>query len=340
MTGDVIRPARPADGGDHGHLDVDDLLLAGLWEDAPFARLPWDAPTELSEFVEDIENPKRVYAIHRASRRHNFQLLVEKYIVQLREGCGNSYCTTPTCFSCRKRIVGRVPIRRYNTTSARVLAVYMASQDNPESGLCPTLASPKGPPAALDALIFSPKHIPHHWDGRQTSNLRGQNGSVRGGSFKDRQNAEMGKTRSGRLHREKIDVSVAVKSEANRQLIDEESEDNTPKFTVREKPVGKDYRSFAANMFGTVAFKMLEWLTPNSIEDMSRRAHELQGDLAVEEGPDSPRSSKKTSETVQESPISPLSTPSHENGTSVDNNGVAPGDLDARAKRSTRGPAT
>lgn len=73
MKQDTIRPP---DGHAH-HIEAD--LLAGLWEEAPFARLPWDAPTELREFVEDIENPKRVYAIHRASRRHGFQQLVEKY---------------------------------------------------------------------------------------------------------------------------------------------------------------------------------------------------------------------------------------------------------------------
>ena len=54
-------------------------LLAGLWQEAPFARLPIDAPAELDEHVQDIENPSRVYAVHRASRRHGFQLLVERY---------------------------------------------------------------------------------------------------------------------------------------------------------------------------------------------------------------------------------------------------------------------
>ena len=53
-------------------------------------------------------------------------------------------------------------------------------------------------------------------------------------------------------------------------------------FTVTEKTSKKDYRSFAANMFGTVAFKMLEWLTPAAMDDMSGRAKKLQGD-----GPDS-----------------------------------------------------
>ena len=67
----------PAEGGGHGGGEAD--LLAGLWEEAPFSRLPWDAPNELRHLVEDIENPKRVYAIHKASRRHNFQLLVQKY---------------------------------------------------------------------------------------------------------------------------------------------------------------------------------------------------------------------------------------------------------------------
>lgn len=57
------------------NFDAD--VLAGLWEDAPFARLPPDAPPELKDMVQNIENPKRVYAIHRASRRHNFQILVE-----------------------------------------------------------------------------------------------------------------------------------------------------------------------------------------------------------------------------------------------------------------------
>lgn len=61
----------------NGELD----LLAGLWQVAPFARLPADAPAELSDYVQDVENPRRVYAIHRASRRHDFQHLVDKFVI-------------------------------------------------------------------------------------------------------------------------------------------------------------------------------------------------------------------------------------------------------------------
>lgn len=76
MTRDAMRPASA---GHQSHGNADDLdVLAGLWEEARFARLPWDAPSELKDLVEDIDNPKRVYAVHKASRRHNFQLLVQK----------------------------------------------------------------------------------------------------------------------------------------------------------------------------------------------------------------------------------------------------------------------
>ena len=76
MTRDTIRPASA---GNLNPKNADDLdLLAGLWEEARFARLPWDVPGELKDLVEDIDNPRRVYAIHKATRRHNFQQLVQK----------------------------------------------------------------------------------------------------------------------------------------------------------------------------------------------------------------------------------------------------------------------
>lgn len=37
-----------------------------------------------------------------------------------------------------------------------------------------------------------------------------------------------------------------------------------------EEPIKVDHRSFVQNVFGTVAFKMVAWLTPRSLEEMSR----------------------------------------------------------------------
>lgn len=46
-------------------------------------------------------------------------------------------------------------------------------------------------------------------------------------------------------------------------------------FEVTEHPVSKDHRSFTANVFGSVAFRMLEWLTPVSLATMARNADAL-----------------------------------------------------------------
>lgn len=272
MTRDTPRPV----GGGVGHSTADIDLLAGLWEEAPFARLPIDAPAELRELVEDIDNPKRVYSIHRASRRHNFQLLVQKYIVQLREGCGADFCTTPTCFTCRKRIVGKAPIRRYNPTSARTLAIYLASHDNPENGLCPTLKMPRGPPAALRSLLIVPPpktakpsfgydYSPRTYKINIGDDMRGPNKGRSGDELPASQsrNADDSGTLSTapNLHT----------SKAGQCQKEEVAYVSTERICVREIPARKDYRSFAANMFETVAFRMLEWLTPSGMEEMVRQ---------------------------------------------------------------------
>ena len=58
-------------------------IYAALWTAAPFPRLPDDAPAEVKKLAIDIDDPKRVYAIHRAARRHQFQILVERYVNNL-----------------------------------------------------------------------------------------------------------------------------------------------------------------------------------------------------------------------------------------------------------------
>jgi hypothetical protein len=59
-----------------------DDILAALWAAAPIPRLPRDAPEELKSLTIDIDDPKRLYILHHANRRHNFQLLVERYVAQ------------------------------------------------------------------------------------------------------------------------------------------------------------------------------------------------------------------------------------------------------------------
>ncbi|CAK7200799.1 hypothetical protein SEUCBS139899_003498 [Sporothrix eucalyptigena] len=287
----IETPRVAVSGGVSGSADAD--LISGLWEEAPFPRLPWDAPAELRDLVDEVENPRRVYAVHQASRRHNFQLIVQMYITQLRDGCGTNTCNTSTCLSFRQRLAGKAPLRRYSPTSARTLAIHLASQDNPEAGLCPVLKLPRTAPAALNSLIFSPKYVPSSREDGVTGGYKAAPPAfTRSGSSKERfsksKNAAQtasataagsGTTakadKTGRIKRAKSSSPAPIRP-TPRQGRPEEAK-LEPTFAVSDKPVSKDYRSFAANMFGTVAFKMLEWLTPTGVEEMTERVEELQG---------------------------------------------------------------
>ncbi|KAI0514915.1 hypothetical protein F5B22DRAFT_608915 [Xylaria bambusicola] len=252
----TIEASRPVHNGRRCSILEDDILAA-LWENAPFPKLPLDAPPEIRELVGNIENPKRVYTIHRASRRHHLQLLIDRFVAQLRYGCGNSCCSTTTCFTYRKKAAGKSPIRRYNPNSARTLAVYLAGQDNPESRLCPYVQQPSRPSDAIVPLLLAPKQ-PSTKE-RVKARLSPHKNGIDLGSSPIRQ-ASLNKSTNDDLH-SSFKVARNVSSPAG---------NNSIPMKITEKPVGKkDYRSFAAAVFGTVAFKMLEWLAPNNMEALS-----------------------------------------------------------------------
>ncbi|KAI1014593.1 hypothetical protein LB503_003482 [Fusarium chuoi] len=195
MTPDAVRPR---DNSIELTADLD--LLAGLWQEAPFARLPPDAPPDLMAYVQNVENPARVYAIHQASRRHGFQLLVE------------SVATLP---SAREERISRQ--RALSSSSQDVLA---CPTDDPSDPISPIRHTSK-PAAAC---------TPHLKDRDLVSQIR-----------------------------------------------------------VIEAPMSKDHRSFAANLFGTVTFKMLEWLTPRSVAAMATKISNLDSsvDFDLTQGPTS-----------------------------------------------------
>lgn len=233
-------------------------IYAALWAAAPFPRVPKDAPFEIKRVTIDIEDPKRVYAVHRASRRHNFQVLVEKYSHQLRYGCQNEQCTTSTCFSCRKRLAAGAPVRRYNATSARTLAVYLASQDNPEHGLCHNPSAPiakrvQSLESKEKAVIVTNDTRPH-----------AQPASTNTGDV-DRQITESktpSKDSSG------TPVSSEKLQNGTKRKSDQKMKGASVVDAVEEMTI-TDHKSFVQNVFGTVAFKMLEWLTPRNLDIMA-----------------------------------------------------------------------
>ncbi|RBQ88761.1 hypothetical protein VDGD_05484 [Verticillium dahliae] len=293
--------------------DGDDIF-ASLWEEAPpFARLPADAPAELRQLVADIENPRRVYAVYRASRRHNFQLLVERYVAQLRYGCDSETCVTATCFTCRRRIAGKAPLRRYNTTSARTLAVCLASQDNPENGLCPYLKPSKEPAGALNSLIFAPRHSSQSFSDpfapRSNNITRKNSDSRRPGAVRCPPAERAENSDACQLENNARGQSQRRSASGRRSRFDSETgELQEPDVRVIERPISKDHRSFAANVFGTVAFKMLEWLTPSGLAAMAQKMDGIETDDKAEDSDDAKDPAPQTTPISMDEP--PLSSSS------------------------------
>ena len=65
-----------------------------------------------------------------------------RFYWQIRYGCQNPNCTTPTCLSNQRR-QAQGPFRRLTVLSSRTLASFLASQDHPDRHLCPHQPAPK-----------------------------------------------------------------------------------------------------------------------------------------------------------------------------------------------------
>jgi hypothetical protein len=170
-------------------------------------------------------------------------------------------CHTTTCFSCRKRVAAGAPVRRYNATSARTLAIYLASQDNPELGLCHN-------PSADRLIPPAPTRKPRKGHG---STEKGVHGSV---LSTGRKNSDVEKP-TARIHESSQTTpasrpSVTDKNNDTATQPSISKEEEAPAISLLEEPTTTDHRSFVQNVFGTIAFKMVEWLAPKNLEVISR----------------------------------------------------------------------
>ncbi|KAH7350482.1 ubiquitin-protein ligase E3A [Pyrenochaeta sp. MPI-SDFR-AT-0127] len=97
------------------------------------------APRRYSRNVVDVLDASRLVESSQAERQLQFQRLhadsTVSYLSQILHGCKSAYCHTPTCLSCNTSNPRR-PFRPPTQLTARILAHYLASQDNPHRGLC------------------------------------------------------------------------------------------------------------------------------------------------------------------------------------------------------------
>lgn len=167
-------------------------------------------------------------------------------------------------------------MRRYNATSARTLAVFLASQDNPEQGLCRnTHAERPGPIRRISKTSTGEaKVIEKSQDGLT---MHGEKGTSPKTIVAHRSNS----IRS--VNNGKLDARKTGKNSGDTDLI-------RSRVQVLDEPTKLDHKSFVQNVFGTVAFKMVEWLTPSNMQrlsspEISKPSNEIQKSLSSQDSP-------------------------------------------------------
>ncbi|KAL9610077.1 MAG: hypothetical protein Q9167_005185 [Letrouitia subvulpina] len=126
MTGQVEAPAPQADAGATNNQEEPRKV---------FAALPPNASSELIKNTIYLDDPTLVWPNVILQRHKNVQELFNRFLSQIRFGCGDPNCRTRTCRSRQER-VSKGPFRPYTHLSACALANYLISQDDPESYLC------------------------------------------------------------------------------------------------------------------------------------------------------------------------------------------------------------
>ncbi|KAI1513750.1 HECT-domain containing protein [Pyrenophora tritici-repentis] len=85
--------------------------------------------------VIEVHDTNRILECSQIEKQQRFQHLVRQYLSQILHGCTSAHCDTPTCLSSHQRNASK-PYRPPTHLTATSLAHYLASQDNPNRGLC------------------------------------------------------------------------------------------------------------------------------------------------------------------------------------------------------------
>lgn len=67
-------------------------------------------------------------------------MIYHSFVVQLQTGCGNPQCVTPTCYTCKSRILPHQS-RQYTNVTARAMAVELATSIDPDRYMCPYVSN-------------------------------------------------------------------------------------------------------------------------------------------------------------------------------------------------------
>lgn len=166
-----------------------------------------------------------------------------------------------------------MPLRKFTALSARTVACFLASEDDPEKALCPH--EPTIPP--IQALTKNGTHHSHlKREARSVARTEAQpnNGTLEAGTMPSAVTAERA-AKDGEASARSTDQRESLVSNRPRSdgahCHDSRDDEKTKEASV-EKGREKDPKSFTQNLFDTFAIRMLEWLpVPNlmSVPDVT-----------------------------------------------------------------------
>jgi hypothetical protein len=163
----------------------------------------------------------------------------------------------------------------------------MASQDNPEQGLCHNPSAERPVTPVNNAL--KPTRIPLS----EVKISTARKDSRRKSGQAQKPKTTNGSDEQGSTQKETQVERVSSKDE---NLVEKMGSD----LSVLEEPANMDHRSFVQNVFGTVAFKMLEWLTPRNLELLVKSQ---EANVVSSEAPAAKREASSTDQDTKGSPI-------------------------------------
>ncbi|CAG8152356.1 unnamed protein product [Penicillium nalgiovense] len=232
-----------------GSIDDPDIARSpGGRTDSYRSKLPPNAPDALAQNTIEVSDPSKVLPQYRDDRRRKFNGLVRRYKAQLLHGCDDPGCRTSTCASHRRRL-SEGPYRRYTELSARTLACYLASLDDPETGLC--LNVPK-PPPQLTAEDY------HRISLRRTRTLEAQTAAANRSPKPDQYDEYHSAGDASRPSQNRSAVPRVKGGGSSSQTRTGSSYIRALDHTAEQQL--KDPKSFTQNLFDTISLRMVEWL--------------------------------------------------------------------------------